>query len=479
MSNLLSGWAKFFLKGSPLRTYVETLVLGSGLILLSMLIYDSEVETMMPTTLLFLVVPCCGLYYSLRLRVPTGRWYRRFAIDLLYLIVPLVVFNGILLVYVYRLLVSANDLQTGMAAVLFVGFYAFPYLFFRVSVRLLVWWNGLRQRRLIWSLVTSHLIAVGLLQALIVLPIVALIVGSMSSSSLQLPSHPLVQVFYRLQLALPFIGVSILVATAVLVVLLPVSIVVSYFFARRIKRRLDTLLDAAHAAGDGNYAVRVPVTGQDEIAKLQTDFNAMAASLGVTVSELRSEREKVDALLKSRRELMASVSHELRTPIATVRAYLELGAAAEPRSGRHHPGGERPRHHRARNRAPANTDRRLIQLVARGGRAVGTEMCPTGCGHVDRSGGGDRRAAGMADQSGRGAGANSGTPTPSSGGWLAARASAPQPDPQQLAAHATRRLGDPQRQRHPRSDADSGARHRRRDRGSRLAPHLGTLLPQR
>ncbi len=330
VSNFLSGWAKFFLKGSPLRTYVETLVLGSGLILLSMLIYDSEVETMMPTTLLFLVVPCCGLYYSLRLRVPTGRWYRRFAVDLLYLIVPLVVFNGILLVYVYRLLVSANDLQTGMAAVLFVGFYAFPYLFFRVSVRLLVWWNGLRQRRLIWSLVTSHLIAVGLLQALIVLPIVALIVGSMSSSSLQLPSHPLVQVFYRLQLALPFIGVSILVATAVLVVLLPVSIVVSYFFARRIKRRLDTLLDAAHAAGDGNYAVRVPVTGQDEIAKLQTDFNAMAASLGVTVSELRSEREKVDALLKSRRELMASVSHELRTPIATVRAYLDSARRQNP-----------------------------------------------------------------------------------------------------------------------------------------------------
>ena len=115
--------------------------------------------------------------------------------------------------------------------------------------------------------------------------------------------------------------------------ILPASIVVSYFFARRIKRRLDALLDAAHAAGDGNYAVRVPVNGQDEIAKLQTDFNAMAASLGVQVSELQSEREKVDALLKSRREMLASVSHELRTPIATVRAYLNSARRQNPDQG--------------------------------------------------------------------------------------------------------------------------------------------------
>ncbi len=287
------------------------------------------------------------------------------------------------------------------------------------------------------------------------------------------------QVFYRLQLALPFIGVSILVATAVLVVLLPVSIVVSYFFARRIKRRLDTLLDAAHAAGDGNYAVRVPVTGQDEIAKLQTDFNAMAASLGVTVSELRSEREKVDALLKSRRELMASVSHELRTPIATVRAYLNS----------------------ARRQNPDQDDITLaasdLAIIERETVRLQTliddlfslsraevEQLELKCVPLD--------AVTLIDQV---------VETVAPLAWQINRvevlAQTPahlpqvladgsrleqalhQPDPQQLAAHATRRLGDPQRQRHPRSDADSGARHRRRDRGSRPTAHLGTLLPQR
>ncbi len=208
--------------------------------------------------------------------------------------------------------------------VLFLMLLAFPYLFFRVCARVIVWWNGLRQRHLLWSLVTSHLIAVGLLQALIVLPVVMFIVitGAMSTPSAVFIQEPLAQFVLRIQTVLPIIGVSILGATAVLLVILPVSILVSYFFARRIKRRLDDLLDAAHAAGDGNYAVRVSVSGQDEIAKLQTDFNAMTQNLDLHVNELRSERETVAALLKSRREMMVNVSHELRTPIAIIRAYL-------------------------------------------------------------------------------------------------------------------------------------------------------------
>jgi len=209
--------------------------------------------------------------------------------------------------------------------VAFFIFLAFPYLFFRIVARVLVWWNRLRQRHLLWSLVTSHLIAVGLLQVLIVLPAVTLIVaaGRFGRPPAELPPYPFAQFFYHVQMALPIIGVSILGATAVLLVILPVSILVSYFFARRIKRRLDDLLDAAHAAGDGNYQMRVNVSGQDEIANLQIDFNVMTRNLEVKVNELRGEREKVDALLKSRRELMVNVSHELRTPIAIVRAHLD------------------------------------------------------------------------------------------------------------------------------------------------------------
>ena len=326
MSRVGVFWAKFFMKGSALRTYAETVLVFCGLAAFLDLIYVGEMQNMMPTSLLFFLAPCCGLYYALRLRPPTGRWYQRLASDALYLTVPIFVFNGLLLVYAHEVLkIFPETPRAPLMDAFFVALLAFPYVFFRVAVRAGVWWNGLRQRYLLWSLVTSHLIAVALLQALIVVPaiIVIMIAGGMGRPPDALPPYPVARLFYRVQVVLPIIGLSILGATAVLLVILPVSIVVSYFFARRIRRRLDVLLDAAHAAGDGDYEVRVPVSGRDEIARLQTDFNGMAANLGIQVSALRSEREKVDALLKSRREMMVNVSHELRTPIAIVRAHLD------------------------------------------------------------------------------------------------------------------------------------------------------------
>jgi len=63
--------------------------------------------------------------------------------------------------------------------------------------------------------------------------------------------------------------------------------------------------------------------GEDEVAQLQADFNAMATNLERTMHELQGERDRVAGLLQARRELIANVSHELRTPMATLRGYLE------------------------------------------------------------------------------------------------------------------------------------------------------------
>jgi signal transduction histidine kinase len=163
--------------------------------------------------------------------------------------------------------------------------------------------------------VTSNLVAVALLQALVVLPLTLILFFSANNSFTYIPDTLPAQLLYRLQIALPLIGLVMLVATAVLIALLPVSITVSYFFARGIRRRLDVLLDAAHAARDGNYGMHIQVSGQDEIARLQADFNVMTANLKINIDELRDKREKVATLLKNRRELMANVSHELRTPM--------------------------------------------------------------------------------------------------------------------------------------------------------------------
>lgn len=331
MSRLANFWnafaRRFFLRASPLRAYAETFLLFFLLTLFTILVYQAVAGQMTITALMFFVNPCSALYYSLRLRVPRGRWLRRMALDALWMAVPTLLFNPLAWVATRSLLLEMFGYGGNMQAIdfLFVALLAFPYVFFRVGIRFVAWWNELRQRRMIWSLVTSNLVAVAALQAIVMLPLAVLFFFSSFGGAMleSIPETPLAQGLYRLQTVLPVVGAVILVATTVLIALLPVSIAVSYFFARGIRHRLDALLVAAHAARDGNYETQVLVTGQDEIARLQADFNVMTANLKINVDALRGEREKVAALLDTRRELMANVSHELRTPIATVRAYLD------------------------------------------------------------------------------------------------------------------------------------------------------------
>jgi signal transduction histidine kinase len=326
MSRISRLLPRFLLKASFVRAFGETLLLFMLLTLVTILIYQINVGTIAITSLIFFINPCAALYFSLRLRIPDGRWYRRIGLDVLWIAIPALLFNPLiwLLTRISLLNVSIYGSQARVFDALFIGLLAFSYVFFRVAVRFIVWSHFLRQRRIIWSLVSGNLLAVALFQALIGVPLTALFLFNLGNSSLlDIPDNPLAQSFYRFQLSLPLVGVVILVATAVLIALLPVSIAVSYFFARGMRHRLDVLLEAAHAARDGNYDTQIAISGQDEIARLQADFNVMTANLKINVDELRDEREKVATLLKTRRELMANVSHELRTPIATVRAYLD------------------------------------------------------------------------------------------------------------------------------------------------------------
>jgi signal transduction histidine kinase len=108
-----------------------------------------------------------------------------------------------------------------------------------------------------------------------------------------------------------------------MIAIVPPSALFSYFAMHRTINRVQALTMATSSLRNSNYAVRVSVKGEDEVAQLQADFNAMAANLESAMHELQEERDTVSSLLQSRRELIASVSHELRTPVATLRGYLE------------------------------------------------------------------------------------------------------------------------------------------------------------
>jgi len=94
------------------------------------------------------------------------------------------------------------------------------------------------------------------------------------------------------------------------------ALVFGYFITRSMTDRLDTLAQGADTLAKGNFAARVNVSGNDEIARLTASFNTMAA-------ELQAVDEEKHKLEQTRRNLVAWVSHDLRTPLANIRVMME------------------------------------------------------------------------------------------------------------------------------------------------------------
>ena len=88
-----------------------------------------------------------------------------------------------------------------------------------------------------------------------------------------------------------------------------VTVIVTWLLARGFLRPVKRLAESTHQLAAGNFSSRVPVHGNDEIARLADDFNQLASTL-----------EKNELM---RRDYMADVSHELRTPLAVLQGELE------------------------------------------------------------------------------------------------------------------------------------------------------------
>ncbi|OHD69869.1 MAG: hypothetical protein A2V99_14670 [Spirochaetes bacterium RBG_16_67_19] len=80
-------------------------------------------------------------------------------------------------------------------------------------------------------------------------------------------------------------------------------------FLSRIVARVDILAGAAASVAAGDFAIRIPPRGADEIAALGGSFNTMAAAL--------------KRLEEARRQIIADAAHELRTPITLIRGAVE------------------------------------------------------------------------------------------------------------------------------------------------------------
>ncbi len=92
---------------------------------------------------------------------------------------------------------------------------------------------------------------------------------------------------------------------------------VAWLVARQVVRPVQQAAGTAERLAAGQLHERMSVRGEDELARLGSSFNTMAASLQRQIHQL-------EELSRLQRRFVSDVSHELRTPLTTVRMAADI-----------------------------------------------------------------------------------------------------------------------------------------------------------
>ncbi len=104
--------------------------------------------------------------------------------------------------------------------------------------------------------------------------------------------------------------------TLLMVITLLPSLIIGFFIFRKVYRRSSIVVEAVEKVSQGDYDVRINLSGNDEYSRIGKAFNDMAASIAKSTSEL------IEMDLQ-RRQLIADISHELATPLTSLKGYVE------------------------------------------------------------------------------------------------------------------------------------------------------------
>lgn len=102
------------------------------------------------------------------------------------------------------------------------------------------------------------------------------------------------------------------------------ALIAIYIITERVISPLRDMSKAAKKMAEGQFDVRVPVHGRDEVAELAIAFNQMSQAL--------------DNLERMRNSFVANVSHDLRTPMTTISGFIDgiLDGVIPPEQEKHY-----------------------------------------------------------------------------------------------------------------------------------------------
>ncbi len=322
----------FFWRAHPLQGLAEAWVLGL-LILAASTRLEGAVEPFVFNSIVFFLCGASGMWAVLRIRLPRGNWLHQAVKELLTAAgVSAVMLGGMNLAASVLGWDAPWRLASWDWTVVDVLLFATGagYLLSRIAVRLWLVWDGLRRRRMLWALTHAHLMVVVMVTVVATAGLFLIAPYSTTvDQAMQRTNDPLAALITRLLLTIfPAVSLATVFMALALAIVLPPSAIFSYWVARRTTRRLEALTRATNALRDGDYQARVIIQGEDEVARLQANFNVMAEKLETALKDLQAQRDTVARVLETRRELVANVSHELRTPVATLCTAIETSLDA-------------------------------------------------------------------------------------------------------------------------------------------------------
>lgn len=98
----------------------------------------------------------------------------------------------------------------------------------------------------------------------------------------------------------------------------------AFLLISRITKPIMKLTEGVKEVGHGDYSFSIDIKGKDEISMLLREFIHMKEMIKEQINTIKEEKQKVETLVKGRKNFFDNVTHEMKTPLTAISGYAEM-----------------------------------------------------------------------------------------------------------------------------------------------------------